>query len=60
MAKGFEKNTLPGGRSVILLKSKQNRVQLGELGGQSAGPKRTVRGVLADGPPGPTASSPSR
>jgi hypothetical protein len=28
--------------------------------GQSAGPTRTVRGVLADGPPGPTVSSASR
>jgi hypothetical protein len=28
--------------------------------GQSAGPRMTVRGVLADSPPGPTASSASR
>jgi hypothetical protein len=27
---------------------------------QSAGPRQTVRGVLADSPPGPTASSASR
>jgi hypothetical protein len=28
--------------------------------GQSAGPRRTVRGALADSPPGPTGTSDSR
>jgi hypothetical protein len=47
------------GWSVILFRSKQNNTQLGGPGGRSAAYPRTVRGVLADGPPGPTVFLPA-
>jgi hypothetical protein len=53
-----------GGRSVILNRTRCSSVDradgLQPTRGQSAGPRRTVRGALADGPPVPTVSLASR
>jgi hypothetical protein len=51
--KSFRENALPGGRSVILFRTEQNRVQLGGPGGRSTAWPRTVRGAQADGARGP-------
>jgi hypothetical protein len=49
-----------GGRSVILNRTGCSSVDRANgpwpARGQSAGPRQTVREVLADGPPGPTVS----
>jgi hypothetical protein len=58
--KSFRENALPGGRYVILNRTGCSSVDQADgprpARGRSAGPRRTVRGVLADGPPGPTVS----
>jgi hypothetical protein len=50
----------PGGRFVILNRTGCSSVDLADglrpARGQSAGPRRTVHGVLADGPLGPMVS----
>jgi hypothetical protein len=63
-AKSFRENALPGGRSVILNRTECSSVDRADgprhARGQSAGPRRTVRVVLADGLPDPTVSLASR
>jgi hypothetical protein len=60
LAKVFEKMRFQAdspqascGRSVILFRTEQNKVQLGGPGGRSVACPRTVRGAQADGPQGP-------
>jgi hypothetical protein len=60
LEKVFEKNRLPGGQFAGLLRTVRYSLQNRTEQGAARWTERTVRGVLADGSPSPTASSASR
>jgi hypothetical protein len=58
--KSFRENALPGGQSAGLLRTVRYSLQDRTEQGAARWTGRTVRGALADDPPGPTASPASR